>query len=134
MKPNINQIKLLKVPIIGETNGNLIVVEGENHFPFKIARVFTISAPENSERGNHAHKQCVQFLNCILGEIEVYCFDGQHEITYYLNNPEQGLLIPPGIWSRQKYLSKINLLNVYCNMHYDENDYIREINKYLNII
>ena len=132
MKPNINQIKLLKLPFISESNGNLIIVESENQFPFKIERVFTISAPENSQRGNHAHKKCVQFLNCIIGEVEVYCFDGQNEITYYLNTPGQALLIPPGIWARQKYLSKINLLNVYCNLPYDENDYIRDINLYLN--
>ena len=46
--------------------------------------------------------------------------------VFFLNNPELGLLIPPMVWSTQKYLERNTILNVLCNQYYDSEDYIHD--------
>jgi dTDP-4-dehydrorhamnose 3,5-epimerase-like enzyme len=42
-----------------------------------------------------------------------------------------GLLIPPGIWSEQLYLTENTVLTVLCDRVYEAEDYIREYSIFL---
>jgi len=130
MLPDITAVKQIKLPRYSADNGDLVVVEGLCHVPFSIVRLFTVHAAAGAIRGQHAHRLCAQFLTCPSGSVEVVCFDGQRYANYLLDQPHIGLLIPPGVWSQQKYLNPDTVLSVLCDRHYDEGDYIREMHQF----
>jgi dTDP-4-dehydrorhamnose 3,5-epimerase-like enzyme len=130
MISRIEEIKLISLPYFFEENGGLIVIEGLKDLPFNISRVFTVRAPNGSIRGQHAHKKCTQFLTCPLGKVQVLCEDGDMSVEFTLDNPKKGVLIPPGIWAQQTYQTENSILNVFCDMPYDVQDYIRNYDEY----
>jgi len=127
----INSLKTINLPnhIEGQ-NGQLIVLEGMSIIPFNISRVFTVIAPKNAIRGEHAHIECTQLLTCIKGIIDVICDDGFEVVTIRLDNPSFALLIPPTIWAKQIYLEENSILMVLCDRIYEKNDYIRNYNSF----
>lgn len=130
MISRIEEIKLISLPYFIEENGGLIVIEGLKDLPFNISRVFTVRAPIGSIRGQHAHKKCTQFLTCPFGNVQLLCEDGEKSVEFTLDNPSVGVLIPPGIWAQQTYLTENSVLNVFCDLPYDDQDYIRNYEQY----
>lgn len=122
----MNVATAIKFPRYIDPNGDLCVYECGRQVPFGIQRVFTVSAVSGDMRGDHAHKQCTQLLVCVSGCIKVYCDNGAVETCHRLDSMHVGLLIPPGIWAREEYLTDGAVLMVFCNHNYDENDYIRD--------
>ena len=116
----------IKFPIFMDPNGNLCVYECGRQVPFDIMRVFTVSAVRGNMRGNHAHKQCTQLLICVSGKIRVYCDNGVVVTEHQLYDMNIGLLIPPGIWAKEEFITDGAVLMVLCNENYDEADYIRD--------
>lgn len=108
-------------------------MEGNVTPPFPISRVFFVQGDKGVVRGKHAHKLCSQFLVCPLGEIRVICTDGSKEKEFLLNRPNLGLLIPPGTWAEQHYLSENALLMVLCDRNYETEDYIRSYSEFLKL-
>jgi len=124
--PNaINSVVLIDLPYFSRDDGDLVVME-PGVIPFSIARVFSVRADLDAIRGKHAHRQCIQFLTCTSGCVEVVCDDGTQTVTYVLESPSQGLLIPAGIWAQQTYKQENSVLTVLCDRGYEEEDYIRD--------
>ncbi len=132
MFSSISEVTLIKLPHHFEENGDLVVMEGLTNIPFSIARVFVVRAPTGATRGQHAHKICAQLLTCPVGSVEVFCDDGHETVTYVLDHPNIGLLIPAGIWAQQTYKVFGSILTVLCDQPYDENDYIRDYEEFKN--
>ncbi|MBT7624457.1 MAG: FdtA/QdtA family cupin domain-containing protein [Flavobacteriaceae bacterium] len=126
LNTTINDIDIIKLPLFNERNGDLIVIQELEQVPFNIKRIFTVISNKDVVRGDHAHKDCIQFLNCPLGRIEIKCDDGENTFTYTLDNPSIGLLIPSGIWTRQIYIEENSVLNVVCDLDFNEEEYIRD--------
>jgi hypothetical protein len=64
----IDEIKLLNFPKIQDARGNLSFVEGNNHIPFDIKRVYWIyDVPGGADRGGHAHKDLQQVIIAMSG-------------------------------------------------------------------
>ena len=124
---SIDAIKLLNLPSYPDQNGILTVLDNIELIPFKICRVFTISAEKNSIRGRHAHKTCSQLLISVCGDIEVFCDDGCKKSKYVLDRANLGLFIPPGIWAQETYKKDDSILMVLCDLPYDIDDYINNI-------
>ncbi|WP_198290958.1 WxcM-like domain-containing protein, partial [Escherichia coli] len=51
-----------------------------------------------------------------------------------LNDPAQGLLIESFIWREMYDFSEDCVLMVLADSHYDENDYVRDYNAFLNLV
>jgi len=131
----LNKIKKLKFKNFIDVNGILVPIEGETSVPFKIARIFYIlNVPKGEIRGQHAHKKCQQLLICLQGECEITCENGKSKKTFKLNSPDQGLYIPPMIWSTQKFIQKNSFLLVLADQKFSESDYIRDYNQFLKSI
>ncbi|EKD41148.1 MAG: hypothetical protein ACD_73C00822G0004 [uncultured bacterium] len=114
-------------------NGALSVIglPSTKHQTFK--RLFYITkAPRLSIRGEHAHKLCTQIMMCLKGQIEVNIDDGTNKETLILSEHSEALLLPPGLWSSQKYLTDDSLLIVLADIDFDENEYIRNYQDFLN--
>ena len=129
---SLSSLNVINLPIHVEDNGLLVVAEGSIDPVFSIARVFMVRAQIDDVRGKHSHKLCSQLLVCFTGEILVTCTDGEIEREFLLNKPNSALLIPPGIWSEQKYLTENAVLIVLCDRVYEEAEYIRDFSDFLN--
>ena len=57
--------RLIDLPKIVDTRGNLTVAEQMRHVPFDIARVYwTYDIPGGGRRGGHAHRSCEEACTC----------------------------------------------------------------------
>jgi len=120
-------VKVYDIPQHIDNRGDLIVLEGEDIVPFKISRVFSVSAPKDSIRGKHAHKKCSQFMVCLAGTIRVDLDDGDKQTSCLLDRSNKGLLIPPGVWAQEVYKEEGSVLMVLCDRPYEKEDYIISI-------
>ena len=114
-----------------DIRGDLIPIEFRKNLNINIKRSFIVYGCEDVVRGNHAHKECNQFLCCISGVCEIKCDDGSNENIHIIDKPSTILKIPNMIWSSQKYKAKNTILLVLCDLEYLEEDYIRDYKKFL---
>lgn len=127
---NVSALQYISFPLKTSPEADLIVYEGNKEIPFSMKRVFIVKASQKTDRGSHAHKECAQLLVVVNGKCVVTCDDGTNKTTYILTDPNQGLLIPPTIWAEQKYTPG-TVLMVLTNQPYEEEDYLREYDKFL---
>jgi dTDP-4-dehydrorhamnose 3,5-epimerase-like enzyme len=115
-----------------DVRGSLTFIEGNNHIPFDIKRVFYLyDVPTAEGRGAHAHRELYQFLICLSGSFDVAVDDGTEQATIHLNRPWQGVLIPPMIWASEVNFDPGSVCLVLASMAYDEADYIRDHGQFL---
>lgn len=126
---------IIEFPKIGNSSvGYISVAECLKNIPFEIKRVFwTYFTPEELTRGHHAHYSTEQILIAVAGRITVHIEmpDGE-KLTYILEKPNIGLYIPPHCWHYMEY-SHTAVQVVLSSMLYEENDYIRDYNKYKSV-
>jgi dTDP-4-dehydrorhamnose 3,5-epimerase-like enzyme len=128
------QIEIIDLPKIIDPRGNLSVIEGKT-LPFPIQRVyFLYDVPSGAERGGHAHIDQKEFLIATSGSFDVILTDGTSEEKVTLNKPNQGLLIPQGIWRELKNFSSGAVCLVIASDVYLEEDYIRDFDDFLKYI
>ena len=132
-KPSVFDCTVIQLGKIEDDRGNLTVVQSEGTVPFDIRRVFYLyDIPGGEARGAHAHKTCHQFLVAASGSFEVALDDGTEKRTVFLNRPFMGLHVPPGIWAAEQEFSSGAVCLVLASEPYDEEDYIRSYDDYLN--
>ena len=60
--------QMIDLPQIHDLRGDLTFVEGGNHIPFNIARVYYLyNVPVDSDRGGHAHRELEQIVFALSG-------------------------------------------------------------------
>lgn len=112
--------------------GNLSVVENKKGFPFDVKRIFYLyDVPGGESRGGHAHKECHQFLVAASGSFEISLDDGKFKRQVFLNRPNMGLHIPPGVWASEVNFSSGAICLVIASHVYAATDYIRDYEKFL---
>lgn len=133
MKKNtVYDCSIIEIPKIENRSGNISPLHGNKNLPFDIKRVFySYDIPGGEARGAHAHKECHQFLVAASGSFEVVLDDGVNKRTVLLNRPFYGLHIPYGIWASEQGFSSGSICLVLASHVYNENDYIRDYNEFL---
>ena len=112
--------------------GNITVIENGKTIPFDVKRVYYLyDIPGGESRGAHAHKELKQLIIAASGSFEVTLDDGNVKRTFHLNRPYQGLYIVPGIWRTLDDFSSGSVCLVLASNGYDEGDYIRDYDKFL---
>ena len=125
------EIKTIKT----EASGQLSFFECERDLPFYFKRIYYITGvDENQMRGFHAHKRLKQFIFCPYGSIEISLDDGINRESIVLNEPSFGILIEQPIWRELKWLKKDSVLVVIASEYYNDQDYIRDYNEYLDFV
>ena len=123
----MESVQLIQFPFFKEDNGELSVFEqNPKAIPFQIKRIFNVRADKGSVRGQHAHRLCSQMLICSNGSVEVFCDDSSYQEVFLLDNPNYGLLVPPGIWAEQRYVENNTAMTVICDRLYEAKDYISD--------
>lgn len=106
--------------------GNLTVLDNNTAFPFNVKRIFYLyDIAGGEDRGAHSHRECHQFLIAASGSFEVQLNDGNYKRQVFLNRPNLGLHIPPGIWASEINFSSGAICLVLASHVYNEQDYIR---------
>lgn len=132
MKQSVFDCSIIELPKITDRRGNITPVYSNENIPFDIKRVFYLyDIPGGEARGAHAHKTCHQFLVAASGAFEVVLDDGINKRTVILNRPYYGLHIPPGIWAAEQGFSSGSVCLVLASEKYDEADYIRDYNDFM---
>jgi hypothetical protein len=131
-KNNVFDCSVIELPKISNRAGNITPVTNNESIPFDIKRIFYIyDIPGGEDRGAHAHKECHQFLIAASGSFEIELNDGTSKRTLSLNRPHYGLHIPPGVWAAEKGFSSGAVCLVLTSHKFNEADYIRDYDDYL---
>ncbi len=127
--------ELLNLKVMGDSRGKLISLEGGKNVPFEIKRVYWIfdTLPDES-RGCHAHKDLEQIIVAMDGACEFVLDDGKERKKVCLNRPDVGLYIGKNIWREMRHFSYGCKLMVLASAHYDEGEYIRDYQKFLETL
>jgi acetyltransferase-like isoleucine patch superfamily enzyme/dTDP-4-dehydrorhamnose 3,5-epimerase-like enzyme len=119
---------------VNDIRGSLAVGTFPADIPFTPKRFFLVfDVPSKETRGEHAHKQCIQFLICVAGSCAIVADDGQTRQEIVLDTPDVGVLVPPMIWCSQYKYSADAVLLVFASELYDPNDYIRDYDEFRNL-
>ena len=119
----------------GDTRGQLIALEEMRDIPFVIKRIYYVydTAP-NVVRGKHAHKSLEQILVCIHGSCKVLLDNGTEKKVVPLEKPYEGLYIANNMWREMYDFSEDAVLMVLASDFYNEDDYIRDYDKFLEFL
>jgi hypothetical protein len=124
--------RMIALPRISNSQGNLTFVEGQNHVPFDVRRVyFLYDVPAGAERGGHSHKELEQLVIPLAGSFDVILDDGHRRDFYRLDRPFSGLYIAPMMWRELKNFTSGAVCLVLASALYDEADYIRNYQDFL---
>lgn len=129
----LRQCKVIELPQMRDPRGNLTFIEGGLHIPFPIKRVYYLDAvPGGADRGGHAHKALKQLVIALSGSFDVALDDGRSKKTYHLNRSHLGLYVCPLVWRHIANFSSGSVCLVLASELYDENDYLRDYEKFLS--
>lgn len=119
----------------GDSRGQLVALEEMKDIPFTIKRVYYMyETAEGIIRGNHAHKKLEQILVCIHGKCKIRLDDGREKKIVPLEKPYEGLYVASNMWREMYEFSSDAVLLVLASEFYDESDYIRNYDEFLEYI
>ncbi|MEO8629049.1 MAG: FdtA/QdtA family cupin domain-containing protein [Betaproteobacteria bacterium] len=128
----IDQCRLIDLPKILDTRGNLTFIESGRHLPFQFKRVYYLyDVPGGSERGGHAHRELHQFLIAMSGSFDVVLDAGRGRQRFHLNRSYYGLYIPPMVWRELENFSSGSVALALVSEYYDEDEYLRDYDEFL---
>jgi acetyltransferase-like isoleucine patch superfamily enzyme len=129
---NVRGTRLYEMPQIMDLRGSLTFAEYDKSLPFIPRRFFLVfDVPSREVRGEHAHRECHQFLVCIKGSCSVVVDDGEKRTEVILNRPNLGLHIHPMVWATEYKYSPDAVLMVLASEIYKAEDYIRDYDQFL---
>jgi hypothetical protein len=127
----INDCKVIDLPKFATTAGHITSINNQVEIPFNTKRVYYLyDIPSGETRGGHAHYNLHQLIVAAMGSFDVVLHDGQNEKRITFNQPNQGLLVVPGIWRELENFSAGSILLVLASEKYNENDYIRSVKEF----
>jgi len=119
----------------GDKRGQLVALEELKDIPFHVKRVYYMyDTGEGIHRGLHAHKSLEQILICIHGSCKVLLDNGKEKKIVSLEKPYEGLYIPNNMWREMYDFSLDAVLMVLASEYYDEADYIRNYDQFLEMV
>jgi hypothetical protein len=125
----LGDCKIMDLPKFATTAGHITAINNGIEIPFDAKRVYYLyDIPSGETRGGHGHYALHQLIVAAMGSFDVVLHDGYKEKRITLNQPNQGLLVMPGIWRELENFSAGAVLLVLASEIYVELDYIRDIN------
>jgi dTDP-4-dehydrorhamnose 3,5-epimerase-like enzyme len=126
--------KIISLPKIEDTRGNLSFFENLKQIPFEISRTYWIyDVPGGETRGGHAFKEQQEFIVALSGSFDIVINNGLKEERYTLNRSYYGLLVPKMYWRQMENFSTNSLALIVSDKPYNENEYIRDFEKFKNL-
>lgn len=127
----VSKSEILRIPKIGDSRGNLSIIEQFKQIPFEIKRAYWIyDVPGGYDRGEHAYKENQEFIVALSGSFDVELDDGVEKKVYSLNRSYMGLYVPKGMWRKMLNFSTNSLALVLSSTEYSEDDYIMDYDEF----
>lgn len=118
-------VRIINIPKIEDSRGNLSFIENDTHLPFDIARSYWIyDVPGGSHRGGHAFHRNDEVIIALSGALDVLVDNGKERQVFSLSRSFYGLYVPHGIWRDMRNFSTNSVALVLSSIEYDESDYI----------
>ncbi|AFA48872.1 sugar 3,4-ketoisomerase [Acetobacterium woodii] len=125
-------VALVKFKKFTDKYGHLTPVEGKIDIPFEIKRIYYISnVQEGVARGFHSHRKLHQVLICLNGAVKIKVKNPHEEEVIQLSESSVGLYIGPYVWREIFDFTEGSVLLALASEYYDEDDYIRNYDFYL---
>ncbi len=132
LKASIYNCSILELSKIHNRSGSITAIEDRFDIPYEVKRVYYLyDVPGGAERGGHAHQELQQLVVAASGCFDVILDDGRNKKVVELNRPYYGLHIVPGIWREICNFSSGAVCLVLASSKYDENDYFRNYDDFL---
>jgi mannose-6-phosphate isomerase-like protein (cupin superfamily) len=130
---NLKILQEIHVTTAADARGFLDIAEFQGFGKFETKRIYYISnVPENDTRGAHAHKHLHQMFFAVAGNFNLTVTDGSITETVELKAHEAGYFLPAGHWRDLKSFTNDAVGLVLASEHYNESDYIRSFEDYLD--
>jgi len=124
--------RIIQLPKIHDARGNLSVVEGTQHIPFVVRRVYWIyDVPGGEVRGGHAYKELQEFIIALSGSFDVALDDGTARRSFSLNRSYFGLYVPNMLWRQLENFSTNTVCLILASLPYSEEDYLYDYEEFL---
>jgi UDP-2-acetamido-3-amino-2,3-dideoxy-glucuronate N-acetyltransferase len=131
----VRGVRICSLPVHTDMRGDLTASEFEKDLPFSPRRYFIVfNVPSEKVRGEHAHRECHQFLVCVRGSCHVIADDGTHREEFVLDHPGIGIHLPPHIWVTQYRYSSDAVVLVFASLAYDAQDYVRDYDDFKRLV
>jgi len=128
-------VELRQIRRVVDLRGSLVAADFASDLPFVPRRAFTVfDVPTKDVRGEHAHRECEQFLLCLAGSMSCVVDDGVTRQEFRLDRPDLGLYVPAMTWGTQYNYSSDAVLLVFASHEYDADDYIRDYDEFLLVV
>jgi dTDP-4-dehydrorhamnose 3,5-epimerase-like enzyme len=128
-----------QVQVSDLTLGSFVSSEGALHvfefqqLPFVPRRLYWINGvPKNATRGKHGHKHLEQAIGAVAGSCSLTVQDGNHSLDLDLVAGNNLVYIPAGHWRKLYNFSEDCTVLVVASEIYDEEDYIRDFDEFLD--
>ncbi len=120
---------------LGDERGQLVSLESNKNVPFDVKRAYYIhDVKSDKPRGFHAHKELLQVAVCITGKCRMILDNGFEKVDHELDSSTKGVLIDRMVWHEMHDFTDDCVLLVLASDYYDESDYIRDYNEFLEVV
>ena len=124
--------RIVDLPRVTDPRGNLTFIEGSDHVPFDIQRVYYLyDVPGGESRGGHAHRGLEQLIVAAAGSFDVIVDDGTEVARFHLNRSYYGLYVPRLTWRELGNFSTGSVCLVLASQKYGEDDYFRDYDEFV---
>jgi dTDP-4-dehydrorhamnose 3,5-epimerase-like enzyme len=132
---SLEDCRIIDLPVVHDRRGNLTFVEGGEHIPFAIKRVYYLyDVPGGSSRAGHGHRELEQVIIAMSGSFDVVVDDGRDRKTFSLNRSYYGLYLPKMLWREVDNFSSGAVCLVLASTLYEESDYFRDYDDFLGML
>lgn len=136
-KISVKNSGIIKLETIGDgADGKLFIGEALKNIPFEVKRFYFINGfgDTTAVRGKHAHKALKQAIFCLNGSFDLSLDDGSTKQKLRLDDPSCGAILGPMLWHEMSGFSKDCVILVVADSGYDESDYIRKYEDFIQQI
>ena len=131
----LENCRIIELPKVKDSRGNLTFIESGRHIPFEIKRTYYLyDVPGGARRAAHGHRALHQLMISMSGSFDVTLDDGCEKKVFHLNRSYYGLYIPPMIWRDLDNFSSGAVCMVLASDFYDEKDYSRNYDHFLKAV
>jgi len=132
---SLDDCRIIELNKIADPRGNLTFLEGGRNIPFEIKRVYYLyDVPGGATRAGHGHKTLQQLVIAMSGSFDVTLDDGTKKKKYHLNRSYCGLYVAPMMWREIDNFSSGSVCVVLASDFYDEADYFRRHEDFLEAV
>ncbi len=131
----LDECTLTKLKRMEGPNGSLSPLYSGVDIPFTIKRAYYLyDIPGGAERGGHAHRRLQQFVVAASGSFAITLDDGVGRRKISLDRSYYGLYLPSMIWREITDFCSGAICLVFASSPYDEADYIRDYQEFLDAV